>query len=90
MTVDTQAPTTPTNLRATVSKGRTVSLTWTASTDNVGVAGYRVYRGGVLDTTVSSTSATDRPGRGTFTYTVVAYDANGNVSGSAGPLTVNV
>ena len=42
-TMDTQPPTAPTNLTATAS-GNQVSLSWTASTDNVGVTGYLVYR----------------------------------------------
>ena len=41
--MDTQPPTAPTNLTATAS-GNQVSLSWTASTDNVGVTGYLVYR----------------------------------------------
>ena len=41
--MDTQPPTAPTNLTATAS-GNQVSLSWTASTDNVGVTGYLIYR----------------------------------------------
>ncbi len=41
--MDTQPPTAPTNLAATAS-GNQVNLSWTASTDNVGVTGYLVYR----------------------------------------------
>jgi hypothetical protein len=41
---DTIAPTVPTNLTATVVASDTIKLSWTASSDNVGVAGYRVYR----------------------------------------------
>jgi len=41
---DTQAPTTPSNLSATAASFSTVNLTWTASTDNVGVTDYRVER----------------------------------------------
>ena len=42
---DTQAPTTPTNLARTGSTATSISLSWTASTDNVGVTGYRTYNG---------------------------------------------
>src|SRR5262249_19217668 len=41
---DTQPPTAPTNLTATPSSSSAISLSWTASTDNVGVAGYLVER----------------------------------------------
>jgi chitodextrinase len=60
-----------------------VSLSWTGSTDNVGVAGYRLLRNGVVVKTVTGTSTTDKPRRGTYTYTVVAYDAAGNTSAAS-------
>src|SRR5262249_61804895 len=41
---DTQAPTVPTNLVATASSSTQIGLTWTASTDNVAVTGYRIER----------------------------------------------
>jgi chitodextrinase len=44
---DTQAPTAPTNLSANNIAATTFTLSWTASTDNIGVAGYDVYRDGV-------------------------------------------
>src|SRR5215467_10643569 len=42
--VDTTAPTSPTNLVASAPSSSQIRLTWTASTDNVGVSGYRVER----------------------------------------------
>ena len=45
---DTTPPSTPANLTATGVTSSSVSLSWSPSTDNVGVAGYRVYRGGTL------------------------------------------
>ena len=87
-TLDTTAPTAPTGLSATVTKAREVRLSWTASTDNVGVTGYTLTRAGKT-WTVTGTSATDKPGRGTFTYTVVARDAAGNRSAPTS-LTVTV
>ena len=59
-----------------------VALSWTASADNIGVAGYRVYRNGTLVATTTSTSYTDSlPGKTTSaSYVVRAYDAAGNVS----------
>ena len=59
-----------------------MDLTWSASLDNVGVTGYRVYRGGQqIASRGATTSYTDtsRP-PGTYSYTVRAEDAAGNVS----------
>ena len=79
--VDTTAPTAPSGLARTLS-GFTVRLTWRASTDNVGVQSYTIYRGGVAigtSTTLAYTDATPPLGK-TSTYTVRARDAAGNVS----------
>jgi chitodextrinase len=82
---DTTPPTPPGNLTATSVASSQVGLSWTASTDNVGVASYQVLRNGSVIATVSGTSYTDTtvaPGT-TYTYQVVAYDAAGNSAGSA-------
>ena len=42
--VDTQPPTAPGNLAATATSSSQIDLTWTASTDNVGLTGYRIER----------------------------------------------
>jgi chitodextrinase len=86
--VDTQPPTAPTGLNARLQKGRKVVLTWNAATDNIGVAGYDLYRGSVQVAWPTGTTYTDRPGRGTFTYQVRARDTAGNVSGTSAPITV--
>ena len=82
---DTEAPSTPQNLVATAAKGKKVQLSWNACTDNVGVAGYRVYRDGKLLATVQAPGYTDTLGgkSRTATYTVVAFDAAGNTSAPA-------
>ena len=79
---DLSAPTAPTGLNASIGKGRKVSLSWSASTDNVAVAGYRVYRDGAMIATTSARSFTETlPRKATgATYTTVAFDAAGNVS----------
>ena len=88
---DTIAPSAPTNLTASVA-GTTVNLVWTASTDAVGVTGYRVSRNGaLLPGTLAGTNLAD-PGlaAGTYTYTVAALDAAGNVSGASNSTSVTV
>ena len=81
---DGQAPTTPGSFAATSTGATTVALSWIASTDNVGVAGYRVYRGGTIVTTTTATSFNDSglSPQTTYGYSVVAFDAAGNVSPS--------
>ena len=79
---DTQAPTVPTGLAATAVSSSEIDLTWTASTDNVGVAGYNVYRDGSQVGTSTTTSYADAglSASTSYSYTVAAYDAAGNTS----------
>ncbi|HJV98506.1 MAG TPA: galactose oxidase-like domain-containing protein [Arthrobacter sp.] len=97
---DTTPPTVPAGLTATAGTGQ-ISLAWTASSDNVGVARYNISRNGAALTSVTGTSYVDSAvTAGTqYTYTVTAQDAAGNVSGdsntaiasaAAGPKTVTV
>jgi chitodextrinase len=85
-TTDTTAPTSVTNLKAVANKKGVVSVTWSAATDNKAVTGYTISRSG-LTKTQTTTSLSDKPGRGTWTYTVVAKDAAGNTSA---PVSVSV
>jgi chitodextrinase len=87
---DVTPPSQPQNLSATAVSPGQVNLTWSASTDDIGVAGYNVYRDGVKIATSSTTSYTDRsvvPNRA-YTYTVAAYDAVGHVSTQSSPAAV--
>lgn len=81
-TPDNQPPTAPTNLIANNPTSSTVALSWTASTDNIGVAGYDVYANGVLKTTVSGTSTTVQglASSTAYNFHVIAKDAAGNLS----------
>jgi hypothetical protein len=90
-TVDTAPPTAPTKLAA-IRTGGTVNLTWTGSTDNVGVNGYTVYRGGVAIGTSSIASYTDPtpPTGKASSYTVKATDAAGNLSGASNTVSITV
>jgi chitodextrinase len=87
---DTQAPTAPTALKATASNATTVALTWTASTDNVGVTGYQIFRGGTQVGTSTTTAYTDSglTASTAYSYTVKATDAAGNVSAASSAVSV--
>lgn len=95
---DTTAPSAPTNLAATATTSSSVSLAWTASTDNVGVTGYQILRapgasGGSFAQvgTSTSTSFTNSglTAATTYRYQVRAVDAAGNVSAVSGTVTAN-
>ncbi|MFE2645571.1 glycoside hydrolase family 6 protein [Streptomyces nigra] len=88
---DTTAPTAPTGLRATAKTASSVSLAWTAATDNVGVTGYDVYRDGTrVGSTTAGTTYTDTglSAATAYGYTVRARDAAGNVSAASTALSV--
>jgi chitodextrinase len=85
-TSDTTAPSAPGSLSATASRPTSIGLTWTASIDAGGVAGYDVLRGGtVIATAVTATSYTDSTAAAstTYTYVVRARDTAGNTTDSA-------
>jgi glucose/arabinose dehydrogenase len=93
---DTEKPTAPSNLSGTAS-GTTVTLKWTASTDNVQVLAYDVYREGAKVATVAGTigtpPATTYTDSGlaantTYSYSVIARDPTGNPSDPSNTATV--
>ncbi len=87
-TADTQAPSTPANLSATVRSARQIDLTWSAATDATGVSGYYVYRNGAQVANVTGIGYADpalSPAT-TYSYAVAAYDAAGNVSARSSAL----
>ena len=79
---DVVLPSTPANLVATAVSSSQINLSWSASTDNVGVTGYQIFRGGTLLTTVTGTSYsnTGLTASTAYSYTVRATDAAGNLS----------
>ncbi|MDB9980088.1 M4 family metallopeptidase [Ulvibacter sp.] len=87
---DTQSPSNPTSLATTNITQTTVDLSWNASTDNVGVTGYDVYQGTSNIGTVTGTSVqiTGLTASTSYTFSVRARDAAGNISGASN--TVNV
>ena len=87
---DTSPPSAPTGLTATAAGSGQVNLNWTASTDNVGVTGYRVERcqgagctnfAQVGTPTATAFSDTGLAPSTTYRYQVRAVDASGNLSG---------
>jgi len=87
---DTQPPSVPTALTASVSKRTNVSLTWQAATDNVGVAGYEIWRNGARVATTAARSYSEALTGGAYTYYVVAYDAAGNRSGPSNSVSLTI
>ena len=88
-TVDTEAPTAPTNLVVTETTTNSATLTWTASTDNVGVTGYDAYVNGTLKTSVTgvATTITGLAAETTYTFYLIARDADRNASVASASVT---
>jgi len=88
---DTAPPSVPTGLGSSGITGTQVTISWQASTDNVGIAGYSIFRNSTQIGTRTTTSFTDNglTPNTTYFYTVSAYDAAGNNSLESTALTVN-
>jgi endonuclease I/chitodextrinase len=80
--IDNEAPTAATNLVANNPTSNSVSLSWTAATDNIGVAAYDIYANGTLKATVTGTSTvvTGLSSSTTYNFYIIAKDAFGNAS----------
>jgi hypothetical protein len=99
VTGDTTAPGAPSGLAGTVT-GSTINLTWTAATDNVGVARYNVHRGTTSGFTPSAANRIAQPtgtsyadtglATGAYFYKVTAEDAAGNVGNASNEATSTV
>ncbi len=92
--IDITPPTVPANVSATSQSQTTLRVSWSASTDAVGVAGYRVFRataaggpfsqlGSDLASNVLSLDDTSLAAGQTRYYQVYAFDAAGNVSAAS-------
>ncbi len=89
---DTTPPSKVQGLQSTLINSTSVDLQWNASTDNVGVSGYRIFENGsqiddILGSELTYTASSLQPNKN-YTYTIVAYDSSGNVSQPSNPLTV--
>jgi hypothetical protein len=85
--VDNVSPSTPSNLTAAAVSSSQINLSWLSATDNVAVAGYRIYRDGSAVNTTTGTSHSDTglsPAQ-TYTYRVTAFDAAANESAPSAP-----
>lgn len=88
---DTTPPSVPTGLRSTAQTTGSISLSWAASTDNVGVKGYIIKRNGVEVARVASNSYIDTglAANTAYSYVVATYDAAGNMSAATSAVTVS-
>jgi chitodextrinase len=80
---DTSAPSTPLGLSATAVSFSQINLTWLASTDNIAVTGYHIFRNGTQFATVGNVTSYQNTGLSastTYSYRVRAFDAAGNLS----------
>ncbi|PKV49045.1 putative secreted protein (Por secretion system target) [Aquimarina sp. MAR_2010_214] len=89
-TGDTQAPSIPEGLTASDVTETTLTLSWNAATDNVGVTGYDIYQGTTLLGSANSTSAsiTGLTANTAYQFSVKAKDEAGNVSGASNTVDV--
>ncbi|NLR69110.1 cadherin-like domain-containing protein [Chitinophaga varians] len=91
--VDSQPPTAPTNLTITGSTSSSVSLSWSPSTDDVGVDKYDIYVNGAKSYTVNSDQTTflvsGLSARTMYAFTVKARDLTGNVSNASNQVTAS-
>lgn len=87
---DTTPPSTPAGLTVSGTTSTSVSLGWTASTDNVGVTGYEIFRAGVTSPVATATGTTGTVSGLTpntaYSFTVKARDAAGNRSAASAPV----
>lgn len=79
---DSQAPSSPSNLTLGTVTSSSIALSWTASTDNIGVSGYDVYMNSTLKTSTVGTSVTinSLSPSTTYNFYIIAKDAAGNTS----------
>jgi alpha-mannosidase len=85
---DVTAPSVPTGVAAAAVSSTQINLSWNASSDAVGVTGYRLTRNGsvLASTTATSYQNTGLASGATYTYTVAAFDAAGNTSAESSPV----
>ncbi|GAA4275843.1 fibronectin type III domain-containing protein [Aquimarina mytili] len=82
---DNEAPSVPTNLTASNTSSNSTDLSWTASTDNIGVTGYEIFQDGtsIGTSTTTNYNVSGLSAETSYSFTVQAKDAGGNTSGSS-------
>ena len=87
---DTTAPSIPSNLSSSNISQTSFTLNWNASTDSVGVTGYKIYQNGnqISTSNTNSYSVSGLTAGTSYTYTVSSYDAVGNTSSQSSSLNV--
>lgn len=92
---DTQSPSQPGNLSATVADNDKVRLSWSVSTDNMALKGYKIYRGlensgftWITSTTNNYYNDTDLTAKKDYKYYIISYDEAGNESAASNTVTV--
>ncbi len=92
-TSDTQSPSIPPNFRVTATGKNNVTLAWGVSTDNVAVAGYRLYRDTnttpLYDGLTRKINNTELLTKSAYSYYVRAYDKAGNTSAPSAKVCVS-
>jgi len=87
---DQEPPSTPIGLTATAVSQTQIDLNWVASSDNVGVSGYVIYRDGQILTTVPSSTLNFQDlsvqANTTYSYTIMSFDLAGNYSSLSEPV----
>ena len=88
--IDTQVPTAPTNLYATNTTQTQTTLSWSPSTDNVSVLGYRIYNGIVQigSSPTANYTLTGLTANTNYTLSIKAFDASGNLSSASNTITI--
>lgn len=89
---DQSAPSVPQDLVVLNNASLQANLSWSASVDDTAVAGYRIYRDGLLLTSTADThySNTGLTAGTTYSYQLAAYDASNNVSALSSPVAVTI
>ena len=90
--IDVEAPTVPTNLSLVSATDNSLTISWTASTDNVGISGYEIYLDGSLflfvgNVTIATIGSLSQDT--SYSIEILAIDLAGNSSAKTSPLVVD-
>lgn len=88
--IDSEPPSTPANLTVSNTKAKSTDLSWSASTDNIGVATYEIYKNGILEAITSNTNYTlvNLKSETDYTFIVKAKDYSNNISSESNSVSI--